>query len=91
MTDDDEVINPEMVIVHFVPDEPALARRCPNCHRRFTAGDQVFVSLREEVIIHVSCVVGLALVASVRNAGVSSVADDPYGTSAGCLPAPADG
>jgi hypothetical protein len=64
---DDDVVNPEMVIVTLVPDEPALARHCPNCHRQFKARDQVFVSLREEVMIHASCIVGLALVASVRN------------------------
>lgn len=64
---DDEVINPEMIIVRLVKNDIALSRRCPNCHKQFKAHDEVFVSVDEAVTIHVSCIVGLALVASVRN------------------------
>jgi hypothetical protein len=64
---DDDAINPGMIIVALVPNEPALARQCPNCHHQFKAHEHVFVSLGEEVMIHATCIVALALVASVRN------------------------
>jgi hypothetical protein len=67
MADDDDVVNPGMVIVTLVPNDSATNTSCPDCHRRFKAGDEVFISIDEKVLLHVTCVVALALVASVRN------------------------
>jgi hypothetical protein len=63
----EEATTSQMVIVTLVAHEPALERSCPNCHRKFKAREQVFVSVGEEVLIHVTCVVGLALVAAVHD------------------------
>lgn len=66
MADPEEGFTPEMVLVTLVPNEPALSRQCPNCRRQFKAKEKVFVSLGEEVMIHATCIVGLALVASLH-------------------------
>jgi hypothetical protein len=65
--DDPESINPGMVIVTLVPDEPALSRFCPDCHKQFKAREEVFVSWGEEFMIHATCVVALALAATLHN------------------------
>lgn len=73
MAEDDETFQPGMIIVALVPNEPALARRCPDCHKQYKAHDEVFVSVDEAVMIHVSCVVALALIASMRNVGPATL------------------
>lgn len=59
-------VNSEMVIVTVAVRDVLCDARCPNCVRRFRAGDEVFLSLDERVALHVECVIGLALVATLR-------------------------
>lgn len=58
--------NPEMVIVTIGPGDRLLRRICPNCLQPPRIGAEVFVSLDEGTAIHVTCVVALALVATLR-------------------------
>lgn len=58
--------DPTMIIVTLVPNERWIGQRCPNCVAPFQAGDEVFESVDQRAALHVSCVVSLALVASLR-------------------------
>jgi hypothetical protein len=57
-----------MIAVTLVPNERWVGTRCPNCHSPYRSGDKVFESVDQKVAIHVSCVVALALIASLENA-----------------------
>lgn len=60
-----EEVNTQMIVVTLVPNDRWTKERCPNCHRPFVAGERVFESFDASVALHVSCVVALALVASL--------------------------
>lgn len=60
-------LNPGMIIVALVQNDRALRARCPDCHKQFKAHERVFMSVDERVAIHVSCVVALALVATMQD------------------------
>lgn len=62
MSDD---VNTQMIIVTLVPNDRWTKKRCPNCHKPFQAGERVFESYDAGVALHVSCVVALALTASL--------------------------
>lgn len=59
--------NRGMVIVVAAENDSILRdRTCPACLKPFPAGSQVFESWDQTVAIHVTCVVSLALVATLR-------------------------
>lgn len=59
-------VNSEMVIVTVAARDLLCDLRCPNCDKRLRAGDAVFLSRDEQVALHVECVIGLALIATLR-------------------------
>ena len=63
----EDAVNPGMIIITLAPNDSALAKSCPDCHKQFKAHDAVFCSIDEAVLLHVSCVIALALVASLHN------------------------
>ena len=62
----DSNINPQMIIVTLVHNDRWCGKRCPNCLKMFRAGEDVFESLDQQTALHVTCIVALALVASLH-------------------------
>lgn len=61
-----DAVNPEMVIVTLVSMDLWVGKLCPNCRVKFRKGDEVFESVDQATALHVTCVVALALVATLR-------------------------
>lgn len=59
-------VNPEMIIVTLVAGEHWIGRLCPNCVHPFGVGESVFESADQRTAIHVTCVIALALVATLQ-------------------------